>query len=80
MLLGGFESSMDNKAWLQDGMWKMPHIIVVGLDSLYGGFKALNITRESVRHKIVTNVECTLLTSNIIFFNLLVFVSLTLAF
>ena len=71
---------MDNKAWLQDGMWKMPHIIVVGLDSLYGGFKALNITRESVRHKIVTNVECTLLTSNIIFFNLLVFVSLTLAF
>ena len=56
---------MDNKAWLQDGMWKMPHIIVVGLDSLYGGFKALNITRESVRHKIVTNVECTLLTSNV---------------
>ena len=65
MLLGGFESSMDNKAWLQDGMWKMPHIIVVGLDSLYGGFKALNITRASVRHKIVTNVECTLLTSNV---------------
>ena len=29
-------------------------------------FKALNITQASVRHKIVTNVECTLLTSNVL--------------